>query len=63
MGQVDDVTHTKYQVLITRKLQTGNADDAQFSPATTYKFGVAMMDNDGRNHIGSRIETLEFMAP
>lgn len=54
--------HTKYQVLIIRKLKTNNADDIQFDLSTskTYKFGVALMDNDGANHIGSAIETLNF---
>lgn len=54
--------HTTYQVLITRKLKTNHADDAQFdlSIESTYKFGVALMDNDGKNHIGSTIETLTF---
>jgi cytochrome c553 len=54
--------HTLYQVLFTRKLKTNNADDAQFdlSANSTYKFGVALMDNDGKNHIGSKIETLIF---
>ena len=53
--------HTKYQVLITRKLSTNNSDDVQFTPSQgTYKFGVALMDNDGKNHIGSTVETLTF---
>jgi mono/diheme cytochrome c family protein len=54
--------HTKYQVLITRKLKTNNGDDAQFDIAShaTYTFGVALMDNDGKNHIGSTVETLTF---
>ncbi len=54
--------HTKYQVLLIRKLQTGNNDDIQFAPATqkTVTFGVALMDNDGINHIGSAKETLTF---
>jgi hypothetical protein len=54
--------HTKYQVLIIRKLNTTNPDDVQFNPATTktYKFGVALMDDDGPNHIGSAVETLTF---
>jgi hypothetical protein len=52
---------TKYQVLLKRKLVTNNADDVQFNPSQgTYKFGVALMDNDGKNHIGSLIETLTF---
>jgi len=54
--------HTKYQVLIIRKLNTGNNDDIQFIPTTTkmVKFGVALMNRDGANHIGSAIETLTF---
>jgi len=54
--------HTKYQVLIIRKLNTGNPDDIQFVPTTTkmVKFGVALMNKDGANHIGSAIETLTF---
>jgi hypothetical protein len=53
--------HIKYQVLITRKLHTNNPDDVQFNPSQgNYKFGVALMDNDGKNHIGSTVETLTF---
>jgi len=54
--------HTKYQVLITRKLKTNNNDDIQFDLNTSkiYKFGVALMDNDGKNHIGSTVETITF---
>jgi mono/diheme cytochrome c family protein len=54
--------HNKYQVLIIRKLKTNNADDVQFDLSTkkTYIFGVALMDNDGKNHIGSLKETLTF---
>ena len=54
--------HTKYQVLIIRKLKTNNADDVQFdlSKSRTYIFGVALMDNDGKNHIGSLKETINF---
>ncbi|HYV90769.1 MAG TPA: ethylbenzene dehydrogenase-related protein [Chitinophagales bacterium] len=54
--------HTKYQVLIIRKLKTNNADDVQFDPAVhqSYLFGIALMDNDGKNHIGSTLETLTF---
>jgi hypothetical protein len=52
---------TKYQVLLKRKLVTNNADDVQFNPSQgIYKFGVAVMDNDGKNHIGSTVETLTF---
>jgi hypothetical protein len=54
--------HTKYQVLFMRKLKTNNADDIQFnvSSQSTFKFGVALMNNDGKNHIGSTKETLTF---
>lgn len=54
--------HGKYQLLIVRKLKTNNADDIQFdlSANKTYKFGIALMDNDGKNHIGSLVETLTF---
>lgn len=54
--------HTKYQVLMIRKLSTGNSDDVQFNPAATktYQFGIALMDNDGGNHVGSPLETLTF---
>lgn len=54
--------HARYQVLLVRKLKTNNSDDIQFDlPANkVYKFGVAIMDNDRKNHIGSAIETLTF---
>jgi hypothetical protein len=60
---IDNKTHATYRLLMIRKLQTGNADDVQFDlgQSTSYKFGVALMDNDGRNHIGSRVETLVFV--
>ena len=45
-----------------RRLATGNADDVQFTPGERHPFGVALMDGDGRNHIGSRHETLS-LAP
>ncbi len=52
--------HTKYKVLLVRNLITNNSDDAQFNIATTknYLFGVALMDNDGKNHVGSLKQTL-----
>jgi len=52
----------KYQVLLIRKLKTNNADDIQFdlSAGTSYKFGIAVMNNDNRNHVGSKIEALNF---
>jgi mono/diheme cytochrome c family protein len=54
--------HGKYQVLIKRKLKTNNPDDVQFNLTTKkeYVFGIALMDNDGKNHIGSAKETLTF---
>ncbi len=62
LTQVDDVTHTTYQLLMIRALDTGNPlDDVVFDPANSYKFGVGLMDNDGRNHVGSNLETLDFM--
>ncbi len=55
--------HTQYKVLLKRKLNTGNPDDAVFNltQSTEYVFGVALMDNDGKNHIGSLKETLKFL--
>ncbi|MFQ5665342.1 MAG: ethylbenzene dehydrogenase-related protein [Candidatus Binatia bacterium] len=58
--QVDDITRVSYRVLIMRALATGNDDDAQFTPGNDYTFGVALMDNDGRNHIGSRKQILSI---
>ncbi len=54
--------HTLYQVLLIRKLKTNNSDDTQFdlSSARSYPFGVALMDDDGSNHIGSKKEILTF---
>ena len=54
--------HTKYQVLIIRKLKTNNADDIQFDLSTNkiYNFGIAVMDNDGKNHVGSAKQVLTF---
>ena len=54
--------HTLYQVLLIRSLATNNSDDVQFSsPAgKTYPFGIALMDNDGLNHIGSLKQELTF---
>lgn len=50
---VDSRQRTAYRVLLSRRLDTGNADDARFQPGNSYPFGVALMDNDGLNHIGS----------
>jgi mono/diheme cytochrome c family protein len=54
--------HGMYKVVIIRKLKTNNPDDVQFdlNAKKTYTFGVALMDNDGRNHIGSKMITLTF---
>jgi cytochrome c553 len=54
--------HTTYSVLLIRNLNTGNADDAQFSTpeGKFYPFGVALMNGDGKNHIGSLKQTLTF---
>lgn len=56
---------TQYKVLLIRKLNTGNADDIAFEPnsITEYPFGMALMDADGRNHIGTLKETLTFLKP
>ena len=53
----------KYQILLTRKLDTGQTDDVKFDmmPSRTYNFGIALMDNDGKNHIGSLRESLIFI--
>jgi mono/diheme cytochrome c family protein len=58
----DKNRHGTYKVLIIRKLKTNNADDVQFdlTKSREYKFGVALMDNDGKNHIGSKVITLTF---
>jgi len=60
---VNATTNTQYKVLLIRKLNTGHTDDVVFTPAqkATYVFGVALMDNDGINHIGSLKETLQFL--
>lgn len=52
-----------FQVIVRRKLMTGNADDVQFDLATAkeYVFGVAVMENDGKNHAGWAKNTLKFM--
>lgn len=54
--------HTLYQVLFIRNLKTNNPDDAQFEPVakSNYTFGIALMNNDGKNHIGSNKESLTF---
>jgi len=52
-----------YKILISRKLDTEKDDDVKFDLAASnsYKFGIALMDNDGRNHIGSLQELLIFL--
>jgi hypothetical protein len=54
--------HGKYKVLLVRSLNTGNDDDVLFDLEQNmeYVFGIALMDNDGINHIGSLKETLTF---
>jgi hypothetical protein len=53
----------QYKVLLIRKLNTGNPDDAVFTPSQNpvVPFGIALMGNDGINHIGSFKETLQFL--
>lgn len=48
---------------ITRKLNTGNSDDAQFSTNSSYQFGIALMDNSGGDEhwtTGSVLSTLNL---
>ncbi len=54
--------HTLYKVLLVRDLATGNSDDAQFllPKGKSFPFGLALMDNDGKNHIGSLKQILTF---
>ena len=56
-------TGTGYKVLLVRDLKTGNSDDIQFDIENTleYVFGVALMDADGKNHVGSIKETLTII--
>jgi mono/diheme cytochrome c family protein len=56
--RIETTEWTEYRLLMIRRLSTGNADDIQLAPGSAYPFGVALMDNDGRNHIGSPRETL-----
>lgn len=53
----------RYKVIVRRKLATGNADDVQFDLATKkeFPFGVAVMDNDGKNHAGKALQILKFL--
>lgn len=52
-----------YCLIIIRDLDTGHDDDAQFEPGQSYPFGVALMDNDGINHVGDTFLTLQFLLP
>jgi hypothetical protein len=52
-----------YCVVLIRDLETGFNDDTQFDTSMSYPFGVALMDNDGKNHIGNTLLTLEFLLP
>lgn len=36
-----------WTLMLSRKLNTGNADDVQFDPAKTYRFGVSMYNDSG----------------
>jgi mono/diheme cytochrome c family protein len=56
--------HTVYKVLLVRDLSTGNPDDAQFTApqGKSFPFGVALMDHDGKNHIGSLKQILTFQS-
>jgi hypothetical protein len=59
-----DDSHGSYKVLFIRKLNTGNPDDVVFNTGgeQSYIFGISLMDNDGKNHVGSLQETLIFKA-
>jgi|GEM_PF-1168045 len=50
-------------VVLIRDLETGHDDDTQFDTSQGYIFGVALMDNDGINHVGNTRLTLEFSVP
>ncbi len=62
--KITTTPHTVYQVLLIRNLSTSNTDDIQFtSPAgKSYPFGIALMNRDGKNHIGSLKEILKFKS-
>lgn len=62
-GRINNNDNTLYKVLFKRKLITGNPNDIQFdlSKELEYIFGIALMDGDGLNHIGSLKETLIFI--
>ena len=63
-SRINVTPHTLYQVILVRKLNTGNNDDVQFSsPAgKSYPFGIALMNADGKNHIGSLKQLLTFKS-
>ena len=50
-----------YQVLLVRKLNTGNTDDVAFDPSSgEYVFSIYLGDNDNLNTIGAENEKLTF---
>lgn len=58
-----DSDNANYKVLLIRKLNTEKENDVVFdvSVSSSYTFGIALMDNDGKNHIGSSYESLIFL--
>ncbi|MDI1354504.1 MAG: ethylbenzene dehydrogenase-related protein [bacterium] len=56
--------HTLYQVLMVRNLTNGNTDDVQFTSPSgkAVPFGIALMNGDGKNHIGSLKQILTFKS-
>ncbi len=61
-SRINVTPHTLYQVILVRKLNTGNTDDVQFTTpeGKSYPFGIALMNADGKNHIGSLKQMLTF---
>ena len=51
-----------YQVLLIRKLNTGNPDDIQFTPGNTYKFSIRLSDDDDLNYVGATDLELTFKS-
>jgi len=47
-----------WNVLITRKLDTGNVGDVVFEAGNTYNFGLAVTDNSTANHKGIALKSL-----
>ncbi|MBI5376214.1 MAG: IPT/TIG domain-containing protein [Candidatus Schekmanbacteria bacterium] len=47
-----------WNVLITRKLDTGNVGDVVFETGNTYNFGLAVTDNSTANHKGIALKSL-----